>query len=408
MSFKKVPYRKSYKKEMPYPTRGSMLLPNHGCGPRCQVDYNPKDDGPWTTLQIMRILDGDQVEPHTCAMPRYYAIPLILINKHLAFYEAQCHADGTPLVPSSSGSIRQRELREYNYLWRLRYRFLKEIFDMNHEPRLNERWRYVGIHGYLYRMYNRFGHDVHQRYAYWREEIKERRVPYTTPDVADMDWEAYIQEDMTTSTRINAFLWNRISQGYSRVVQDEPPMDGWRAWRAGHRDREPKLYRDPASSPVRELPSELGEVAAAVVEQSQARCEAGVRMAVAPAMVVAAVAASSSSSSSGIAAGSRCGVGVNETEQNTGHEVAALTEPSHSREWALPFPTPVQLLETSQVTITGGPGRLHPGRLTLNVEHNAPDDMEMGLVQCFFFPKEDVKKFGKDAPSHTVVILSPS
>jgi hypothetical protein len=186
MSFKKVPYRKSYKKEMPYPTRGSMLLPNHGCGPRCQVDYNPKDDGPWTTLQIMRILDGDQVEPHTCAMPRYYAIPLILINKHLAFYEAQCHADGTPLVPSSSGSIRQRELREYNYLWRLRYRFLKEIFDMNHEPRLNERWRYVGIHGYLYRMYNRFGHDVHQRYAYWREEIKERRVPYTTPDVADM------------------------------------------------------------------------------------------------------------------------------------------------------------------------------------------------------------------------------
>jgi hypothetical protein len=135
----------------------------------------------------MRIVDDGQVEHYTCAMPRYYAIPLILINKHLAFYEAQCHPDGSPLKPSSSGNIRRRELYEYNYLWRLRCRFLQEVFNMNHESRLNEKWRCVRIHGFLYRMYNRFGHDVHQRCTYWRMEIKERRVPYTTPpDVKDM------------------------------------------------------------------------------------------------------------------------------------------------------------------------------------------------------------------------------
>lgn len=209
-----------------------------------------------------------------------------------------------------------------------------------------------------------------------------------------LDWEAYLQEDMTTSTRINAFLWNRISQGYSRVMKDEPPTDGWRAWRAGHRDREPKLYRDPASSPVRELPSELGEAAAAVAERAQARqarCEAE---AVAPAVVVAA-----SSSSSETAVGSQCGVGVNEDQDgaNVDRKLAALTGPSHSQEWASPS------LKNCQVhaTITDGPGRLHPAgrRTSLIIEHTAPDNMEIGLVQCIFYPK-GTKKLGKDAPSH--------
>jgi hypothetical protein len=217
-----------------------------------------------------------------------------------------------------------------------------------------------------------------------------------------LDWEAYLQEDMTTSTRINAFLWNRISQGYSRVMKDEPPTDGWRAWRAGHRDREPKLYRDPASSPVRELPSELGEAAAAVAERAQARqarCEAE---AVAPAVVVAA-----SSSSSETAVGSQCGVGVNEDQDgaNVDRKLAALTGPSHSQEWASPS------LKNCQVhaTITDGPGRLHPAgrRTSLIIEHTAPDNMEIGLVQCIFYPK-GTKKLGKDAPSHTVVVLNPS
>src|SRR5258707_1223201 len=137
---RKIPYRLKYKLELNYPDKAGIILPSHGCGPRCKVDYDPNDDGPWTTLQIMRI-DGDDVEDYACLMPRYYAIPLILINKQLAFYEAQCRPDGTPLPLSSSCGIKQRELREYSYLWHLRCRFLQAVFDMNHERVLNERWR---------------------------------------------------------------------------------------------------------------------------------------------------------------------------------------------------------------------------------------------------------------------------
>lgn len=133
----------------------------------------------------MRV-DGDDVENYAFAMPRYYAIPLILINKQLTFYEAQCHPDGTPLPPSSSCGIKQRELREYTYLWQLRCRFLEAVFDLNHKRFLNERWRFDGFHGFLHRMYRRFGHGTYQRLAYWREEIKEGRVPYTAPEIAEM------------------------------------------------------------------------------------------------------------------------------------------------------------------------------------------------------------------------------
>jgi hypothetical protein len=131
----------------------------------------------------MRIDDDENVETYPCAMPRCYAIPLILINKQLTFYEAQCRPDGTPLPTSS---IRQRELREYSYLWHLRGRFLQGVFDLNYERLLNERWRYDGIHGFLHRMYRRFGHNTKHRLAYWREEIKKGRVPYTAPDIAEM------------------------------------------------------------------------------------------------------------------------------------------------------------------------------------------------------------------------------
>jgi hypothetical protein len=182
---KTPPYRSGYKSELTYPSKGGVLHPSHGWGPRCKVEYDIDDDGPLTTLQIMRI-DGDDVENYPFAMPRYYAIPLILINKQLTFYEAQCHPDGTPLPPSSSCGIKQRELREYTYLWQLRCRFLEAVFDLNHERLLNERWRFDGIHGFLHRMYRRFGHDTFQRLAYWREEIKEGRVPYTVPEIAEM------------------------------------------------------------------------------------------------------------------------------------------------------------------------------------------------------------------------------
>lgn len=178
------PYRLRYKSEPNYPAKGDVFRPTHGSGPRCKVYYDPNVDGPWATLKIMRI--SDDVEHYECLMPRYYAIPLILINKHLAFYEAQCHPDGTTLPSSSSCRIKQHELREYTYLWRLRCRFLQAVFDMNHDRILRERWEYEGIHGFLHRMYRRFGHDISQRGVYWRGEIKEGRVPYTVPDIAEM------------------------------------------------------------------------------------------------------------------------------------------------------------------------------------------------------------------------------
>ncbi len=153
------------------------------------------------------------------------------------------------------------------------------------------------------------------------------------------DWKAYLLEDMTTSTRINAFLWNRVSQGYSQVVKDRPPVESWRAWRAGHRDHEPVPYHTPASSPVHEeLSSGLDGASAAaadsvaVAEQKKTPtrrgsgsncgnhhaggCDTGVRTVMAPPPFPAAAASAGSSSSTLIsdsgsaAAGSRCGVGV--------------------------------------------------------------------------------------------------
>jgi hypothetical protein len=320
--------------------------------------------------------EDDKVENYTCAMPRYYAIPLILINKKLAYFEAQCRPDGTPLPPPSNcSSIKLRELREYSYLWRLRCLFLQAIFEMNHERRLNERWQFDGIHGFLHRMYRRFGHDLGQRLEYWREEQKEGRVAYSMPDIAEMNWEAYLLEDMTTSTRINAFLWNRVSQGYSLVVEVKPPFEGWRAWRMGHRDHIAVLYRTPASSPVCEPPSELGEAAAAAVAEKKHGRDVEVRRVV--------VAPAAASSSSGHATARRGGVrvGVNEEEENTGYEdvlTATLTGPSHSQEWVLPSPTPSP--GASQGTSSSSPEYFRPWDLRFM----APENMELAVVQCTF------------------------
>ena len=67
------------------------------------------------------------------------------------------------------------------------------------------------------------------------------------PACKTKDWGAFLAEEMTTSTRLNAFLWNRISQGYARLVQDGPPHASWHAWRRGgpSRDLSPALYRTP-------------------------------------------------------------------------------------------------------------------------------------------------------------------
>jgi hypothetical protein len=178
------PYRKGYRQELGYPVVGMLL--SHGAGPRCRVRHNADDDGQWSMVHIQRI-EGDEIEEYTCMMPRYYAVPLILMNKRLAFLEASCRPDGTPLLPpTDDGGVKQSDTREYAYLWRVRTRFLQAVFDMNHERRLDEHWRYHGIHGFVYRLYRRYGHDLFQRHVYWRDEIKAGRVPYANPDIADM------------------------------------------------------------------------------------------------------------------------------------------------------------------------------------------------------------------------------
>jgi hypothetical protein len=246
-------------------------------------------------------------------MPHYYAGPLILMNKRIAYFEAQCAPDSTPF-PAGDGTVglKQREIKEYTYLWRLRCRFLQAVSDMNYERELDEAWRCDRIHGFVHRTYKRYRHDAYQRHAYWRDEIEAGRMPYATPDIADMgtcrrrcrppptlhqafgdasadgflqkkDWKAFLAEEMTASTRINAFLWNRVSQGYSRVVHDDPPFASWQAWnRDGpSRDLSASLYRtpppsDPIPAPGRRSSSSsssnsshLSDSAAAEQEQEQ-------------------------------------------------------------------------------------------------------------------------------------------
>ncbi len=258
-----------------------------------------------------------------------------------------------------------------------------------------------------------------------------------------LDWEAYLREDMTTSTRINAFLWNRVSQGYSRVVKDEPPFESWRAWRAGHRDHKLVLYftPTPSPSPVRELPSDLdGSTAAADSVADQAKqgsssnrggraggCDTAVRT------VTAAPASTSSSSSSSTltaysesAVGSRCGVGVgvgvggiggdgNEEVEElefefSGYEkvpTAALTGPPNLQVWAFPSLGPEQSQSqssegstntTSESTSTGGQKHLRPMQVSFKLD--AREDMELDVVLCTFTRMEDVRNFQGDFSKH--------
>jgi hypothetical protein len=200
---------------------------------------------------------------------------------------------------------------------------------------------------------------------------------------------------MSTSTRINAFLWNRMSQGYSRVVKDAPPFEGWRRWRAGQRDHEPVAYRTPASSPVRELPGEPGDVAATAGERTQDGCE--VRRAATRTRPAVAAAATASSSSGNDA---RCGVpGVNNNEDNTMVVLTTtLAGPSSSQEWDLPLPFPTSELSSpvaSQATSTGSQGRVCPWPIDFKL--NAPlEDMRLTTIQCTFDRIEDVKDFSKE------------
>lgn len=265
---------------------------------------------------------------------------------------------------------------------------------------------------------------------------------------------------MTTSTRISAFLWNRVSQGYSRVVKDEPPFESWRAWRAGQRDHRPAPCPTPASSPIRELSSELDGVSAAAAvavterataagagDYSSSNCGAGgydTGVTAAPRMLAAtatAAASTSSSSSSSMltssypesstGSGSRRGVGVvvtggsNDEEAAEELEYEEVTGPPNSQEWAssLPLPSSLSCSElsvssseggiisrsmggtTSTGTGTSGQERFRQRQISFKV--NAPEDMELAAIRCTFTRREDVKNFSKHTYLPRIILPFP-
>ena len=268
---------------------------------------------------------------------------------------------------------------------------------------------------------------------------------------------------MTTSARISAFLWNRVSQGYSRVVKDEPPFESWRAWRAGQRDHRPAPCPTPASSPIRELSSELDGVSAAAAvavterataaaaaaagarDYSSSNCGAGgydtgVRtVTAAPRMLAAtATAASTSSSSSssmltssysesstgsGSGSGSRRGgVGVVVTGGNDEEaeelEYEEVTGPPNSQEWPSSLSSELSVSSseggiisrsmggtTSTGTGTSGQERFRQRQISFKV--NAPEDMELAAIRCTFTRREDVKNFSKHTYLPRIILPFP-
>lgn len=114
-------------------------------------------------------------------------------------------------------------------------------------------------------------------------------------------------------------------------------------------------------------------------------------------------------SASGNAA--RCGVvemsgEADEGDVDIGHEdvlTTVFTGPSHSQEWALPFPTEYPP-EASQATSSSSSlGRLRPRKISFKI--NAPENMELTVIQCTFAHVEDIKEdISKHVPSLTVTM----
>lgn len=206
---------------------------------------------------------------------------------------------------------------------------------------------------------------------------------------------------MASGEHINGFLWNRVSQGYARVVKDEPPQEAWRAWRrAASRDLKPVLYR----TPVRDLPS-VGSGHSAGPEpiqttrsrlqpqsQSPPRGPLNAEEVVGPSVTVTSAKAAAGNASGSAAAGC-CAPGINgngegdeddDDDASMDHDEDVLTvaltpEHSNTQEWALPFPTSMQSSEA---------GPLLPREITL--KFNAPENLKLALIRCTFSRVEDV------------------
>jgi hypothetical protein len=148
---------------------------------------------------------------------------------------------------------------------------------------------------------------------------------------------------MSSTTRHNAFLWNRVSQGYTRVVQDGPPHSRWQAWCRGgpSRDLSAVLYRTPSPTTSRQrssLSEEPEEEPDPPTEQEGEVEEGEVEVVEESRLSAAAVASTSSHDAArGSAAASiRCNATVCDVDNyvDCGGGQAA----NGSMEWALPLP----------------------------------------------------------------------
>lgn len=237
------------------------------------------------------------------------------------------------------------------------------------------------------------------------------------------------------------------------MVKDEPPFERWRAWRAGHKTHKPVPYLTPASSPVRELPSECDGVSTAsatvavaevATQGSSSSCgahrydtTADVRTVTAPPTLAAAGAGAgagsiaSSSSGTTVTSYSECaatelrrGVGVvagvtgngagdsrweEEVEEELEYEdvpvsvlTTSLTGPPSSQEWDLPlssFGSQQSQLSASQATSpsmsTSANSQERFRQRQISFKFNAPEDMELSVIKCTFARVKDVKNFSK-------------
>lgn len=180
--------------ELAYPTK--ISLPSRGDGPRCEVVWET-GDGPWAMVVILCI-DTAEDPPTTeyieCLMPKVYAIPLMMVNKQLAFFESLRTETGAvrELPPERSKlKLGKVQLLEYTYLWRLRTEFLQAIYDAEYDAEagnqdLGPDWRWPPIHGYLVREHRGWGHNLAQREGYWKDARNSNRIPYEDEIIEDL------------------------------------------------------------------------------------------------------------------------------------------------------------------------------------------------------------------------------
>lgn len=245
------------------------------------------------------------------------------------------------------------------------------------------------------------------------------------------------------AARFNAFLWNRISQGYDRVVKDAPPHESWRAWRRGSsRDTKPALYR---STPTPSPAAWRGAASSVAEEQAQSQPQPGAQSQsqlpsglprdvqgvnielegqgprtegpVAATERTSERAAGAAAGAAAGPAGCRAGNDSNRDEEDDDDDAmdyeevltVVLIGPPHTQVVDLPFPTtsaqPPESVSRGASTSSPSPGRLIPHRVLLKFK--APENVKLAVVHCTFSSVEDVgKDFSKHVSSLMVVRLN--